>query len=74
MPKKGKGHSKKKRHFIGVPAGGVGTTKERKMARKGRAAKAVLQPCVVCEKPLKWIKMVTSTGKVGHILYCSCST
>jgi len=65
MPKKGKGHSKKKRHpGVGVrykpqarSAIYVGTTKERKMARKGP----------VKSEQAKYVMLVSSNGKVRNV-------
>ncbi len=62
-------NSKKARHHIGVPEQGVGTTKERKMARKGRAAKKAMPLC--CEKPIQYVRLVQSSGRHSSMKMCS---
>ncbi len=62
-------NSKKARHHIGVPAQGTGTTKERKMARKGRATKKEMPLC--CEKPLQQVRLVQSSGRGSTVKLCS---
>ncbi len=71
MGKNAKGHSSKKRHpGVGVPAHGVGTTKERKMARKGRVGKTAPEPCGKCGGPLGRVLMVPSAGPSRTIMFC----
>ena len=70
MPKKGKGHSSKKRHGIGVPAQGVGKKKDE---RKKKPPKVEQPPCPGCGKQLRYYQMYSETGKRGvTMLYCPC--
>jgi len=78
MAKKAKGHSKKKRHFIGVPEQGVGLTKERKMARVGRIISTRPLGCL-CDlllffrrNPRRYVRLVRPTGGTGRtVLWCA---
>ena len=69
MGKKAKGHSRKKRHpGVGVPAQGTGATKERKMARKGRAAKVKLPECHGAE--VSRVMFVPVSGPSRVVFWC----
>jgi len=66
--KKGKGHSNKARHHIGIPEGGVGISKEQRKRGRAPLAKEVLPKC--CGQEMKRILFVWSGGKRKTKLWC----